>query len=56
MVGCAGNTRKVNRTEVSEDQLAGRDGSVGCWRVQCVDCGRETNVGFVMEYGSEAPK
>lgn len=42
------------RVEISEDQLAGRDHSVGCWRVKCADCGRETNVGFVLKYGSEA--
>ena len=55
-LACAGPNPPLCRVDVSDDQLAGRDHSVGCWRVKCVDCGRETTVGFVLKYGAEAAR
>lgn len=53
-LACTGPNGPCCRIRISEDQLAGRDESVGSWRVECVDCQRETDVGFVIKYGVEA--
>ena len=54
-LSCPRNAQGCCRVEVSDGQADGTDRSVGCWRVSCVDCGRETNVGFAIKYGTEVP-
>lgn len=48
---CASPNSEFCKVEISEMQLAGKDGSVGSWRVACVNCQRETTVGFVLKHG-----